>query len=465
MTKTIFYRFYLVPIFFLFVFDSVPRFFQGDSVSYLSTSIGHWLPPDRSWEFGLFVNFLLRTSHSLVSFIVFQLCILIILAEVIKKFFPQTKTGLIFWGITSCIIALDPMIEIYARFYMSDFLAMSLYIGFVVGLLVLSGTSTQKSNLLPGIALVLLCVFGCVFVRIAYILIILSTTVLTALLAYQHLSTKKRLVFSLIAICPIFAGGCVAVANHFAFEKEFPGQFFTAKISSEGLVTIFSPALTQNDFAQAGIPITTSEYEKLDLSNYQKRNNQLWGTEHNDLIQLIKDNLHIHGNYQEATNEASKRLIRRALINNPISLLKVYLYNLSMLSSSSQWDLFAQYELGLDRTLPIDFVNMVNSYSVLKITPDITTIHSPIINLCLRAFNFYPFQIWLGFLSGVWLLIKTKRKFEISLVFSAFISAVMVTPLYEAYMIPRYFLAAIFLGYVLIGLAICNFFRSSHRTS
>jgi hypothetical protein len=34
--------------------DHMPRFYQGDSLSYLSTGEG-WMPPDRSWAFGLAV--------------------------------------------------------------------------------------------------------------------------------------------------------------------------------------------------------------------------------------------------------------------------------------------------------------------------------------------------------------------------------------------------------------------------
>lgn len=460
--RTIFTRAYLIPIFLLMYFDTTPRFFQGDSISYLSTSIGGWMPPDRSWEFGLFVNFLLRATHSLSFFIILQICVLIIVIEAIKVFFPKKTIGFTFWGLTGFLIALDPLIEVYTRFYMTDFLAMSFYIGFLVGALLLVQNTSTKRNTSFGITLALLGALGCLYLRISYSLIILSTIIITALFMIRQLNRKKLFALTLLAAIPLFASSCIMVTNHFVFAKEFPGQFFTSRISKEGLVSIFSPALTKSDFAKAGIPITQNEYNNLDLSNYQKRNTQVFGTEHNDLIQLIKDNLHIQGDYKEATGQASERLFKSALINNPSGLLKVYSYNFLATLEPSQWSLTAQSALGLDRKLPAGFLKLVNQYSTQKITADSSTTQSFLVNFCSEALSFYPFQLCLSLLSGIFLLIKTKQKLEVSILFSAFIANFFIIPLYELLMIPRFFLADICLGYILIGLAICNFFMRSN---
>lgn len=52
--------------------DSRPRFFFGDSESYLYTAFGRWIPPDRSWLYGLAVNALLHVTHHLVALIAVQ---------------------------------------------------------------------------------------------------------------------------------------------------------------------------------------------------------------------------------------------------------------------------------------------------------------------------------------------------------------------------------------------------------
>lgn len=92
-------RLYLAPLLLWLVWDFVPRFFQGDSVSYLSTQIGHWVPPDRSWEFGLFVNFLLRRTHGLTVFMLIQIGVLVVLVEGARLLFPACRAGRAAWAL------------------------------------------------------------------------------------------------------------------------------------------------------------------------------------------------------------------------------------------------------------------------------------------------------------------------------------------------------------------------------
>ncbi len=56
----------------VFALDRQPRFFLGDSASYLDTAIGRWVPPDRSWLYGLGLNALLRSTHHLAAMIAVQ---------------------------------------------------------------------------------------------------------------------------------------------------------------------------------------------------------------------------------------------------------------------------------------------------------------------------------------------------------------------------------------------------------
>src|SRR6476660_378381 len=56
----------------LWAVDNTPRFFFGDSESYLGTSLQGWLPPDRSWVYGLVVRWIMRESGSLSSVLLTQ---------------------------------------------------------------------------------------------------------------------------------------------------------------------------------------------------------------------------------------------------------------------------------------------------------------------------------------------------------------------------------------------------------
>ena len=38
------------------ILDPTPAYFLGDSESYLATSVIHWIPPDRSFLYGLLIQ-------------------------------------------------------------------------------------------------------------------------------------------------------------------------------------------------------------------------------------------------------------------------------------------------------------------------------------------------------------------------------------------------------------------------
>lgn len=445
-------RLYALPVLILMIWDFVPRFFQGDSVSYLSTRIGQWMPPDRSWEFGLFVNFLLRHTHGLSAFMLLQIGVLVVLVEGMRILFPCGRAGLMAWGLAGLFVALDPLIEIYTRFYMSDFLAMAFFLIATGGIVLALHLGLRAGNGWLAAALILFGILGAVFFRVAYAPIGLLSAVFAALLMVRRLTRRHWMILALAAIVPVLAVGAVASANRLMFAQRFPGEVFVTKLSGVFLAGVFAPVLTEADFRHAGIPITPQEFEKLDLADYGKRVTQVWGTEHSDLQQLIKDNLHITGDYNAAIDKAASRLIMSALKRDPLGFAKVYLVGLIDFARPAEWQRQLPGEMGLTRTLPDYFITRVNQYSVLKITPDITTIRSALIRAYEAVAWLYPFQLLLGFLAGLFLLIRLGPKPEVAVPFAAFCADVASAPLYENYLIARYILVAIFLGYVLFAM-------------
>lgn len=444
-------RLYVLPILILMIWDFVPRFFQGDSVSYLSTQIGKWVPPDRSWEFGLFVNFLLRHTHGLSAFMLLQIGALVVLVEGMRILCPRGRSGLVAWGLAGLLVALDPLIEIYTRFYMSDFLAMAFFLVAIGGIVLALRPDVRGVGAWLAAALILFGILGAVFFRVAYAPIGLLSAVFAAVLMVRRLTRRHGMVLALAAIMPILAVGAVAGANRLMFAHRFPNQVFVTKLSGVFLAGVFAPALTEADFHHAGIPITHPEFEKLDLSDYGKRVIQVWGHDHSDLQQLIRDNLHITGDYASAIDKAASRLVMSALKRDPLAFAKVYLVGLVDFAKPAEWQRQVPGEMGLTRTLPAYFITTVNRYSVLKITPDITTIRSALIRAYKAVAWLYPFQLLLGFLAGVFLLIRLGPKPEVAVPFAAFCADVASAPLYENYLIARYILVAIFLGYVLFA--------------
>ena len=65
--RTLFYTFLgilCIKGIFLLV-DSKPSYFFGDSGTYLATATAKWIPPDRSFIYGLFIRKIAFRMHSL----------------------------------------------------------------------------------------------------------------------------------------------------------------------------------------------------------------------------------------------------------------------------------------------------------------------------------------------------------------------------------------------------------------
>src|SRR4029079_2212491 len=111
--------------------------------------------------------------------------------------------------------------------------------------------------------------------------------------------------------------GALAVVNQSVYGDRFQHQPFVNKLSGIFLASIFAPALAQSDFAKVGIPITTAEFMELDLANYEKRSNHLWGQSHDNLHQFLRDKLGIQGDYTTEVDKAASGLVRSAFRRKP----------------------------------------------------------------------------------------------------------------------------------------------------
>jgi hypothetical protein len=117
----------------LWIFDDTPRFFFGDSASYLATRWHAYLPDDRSWLYGLTIHFLMRMTDSLSSALLVQGALyaaaLSCLATVLAR---QTHTRWV--GFLFCVVgALDPLAVYYVRNILTDVPAASIFFFVLLG--------------------------------------------------------------------------------------------------------------------------------------------------------------------------------------------------------------------------------------------------------------------------------------------------------------------------------------------
>ncbi len=439
---------------FLFA-DFVPRFWQGDSLSYLMTGEG-WIPPDRSWAFGFFANYIFRHTRGGSAFILMQVGIMALLIAAGRLYFPDGRKPGIVYGAIAIVLALDPCLEIYTRFFMSDFLAFAFFFLALLALLRLMSESAEGEHFWFWICCFVTSGMAAIWVRVAYAVIIEIALLLTALMRIGRLSRRQWLALCLSALAPFLAVASILAANRVIFADQFPHELFVNRLSGVLSAAVFAPAMQKADFDKVGILITDAEFERLDLKNYNKRSYHVWAGEHDALHQFLRDKLGVKEGEPDtaAVGKAASGLVRSAFLRNPFAVAKVYVRGLLSYASPPRWRAQGPNESGLTRPLPGYFVSFWNRYSALKVDPDITSIRSPLVRIFEATLYFYPFVLLLGAIASVYLII-TERSRPNAVVLTAGFAAVFASaPLYSDYILARYVMGAVVNSYLLVGLAV-----------
>jgi hypothetical protein len=425
--------------------DHVPRFYQGDSVAYLSTIIGA-MPPDRSWLYGLAVHWLQGATHGYLSYLLIQAALLLLVAMACATFLARGGRS---WAFAAFVVAicLDPMLSIYERFYMSDLLACLLFVSFLAVLC--RALQANRAGFLTWLPLMAAFVIADIFIRVAYAPVIFLTVLIVTLEALRY---RQRVVGRLaVSLClPVIAVGLLVVANSFVFAKRFPHELFVNKLSGVMLLGTWAPAVNASDFAAAGIDLTPAEATKLDLQNYDARGRQIWGDDESSSRILIMHRLGTTDDLSASIDRTCSRIVLHALFRNPLGMADVYVHTLLIQFDPRLWHGEGfDMETGITRVLPDGFVNWMNRVTVRQIKPNITQKRSPVFN-AYRAFaRAYPVILGLGLAAAVWRLLARRRRIGGILVAAGFIAVVMTVPIFTVAVIPRYFIAAVFLQYLL----------------
>lgn len=425
--------------------DHLPRFFLGDSVAYLSTDAIH-LPPDPSWAFGLLSRWLLVTSGHHLAFLIAQLgAFLAVLMGCLTFFDPARGRSRVAYAVFVALACLDPLLGLYARFYMTDLLACLLFVGFLACVCrALLGSWGQLFWWMPAMAV---CITGAVFARVAYLLIGLLTIGIAGLWAVRcRPGLVSRLV--VVAALPLVAAGALLGANRAVFAERFPGELFLNKSAGIFLLGTFAPAVTADDFRAAGVPVLDSEVAALDLPSYDKRGAQIWGSDERSAQGLIRMHLGLTATYPAALDSVSKSVVWHAVVRNPLAVAAVYGNGLLFYFQPHQWRRFLKHEVGLTRILPANAVQDLNRIAAPAVAADITQVRSPMLDGFLRGATLYPVLLIIGAAAACWQLLRRRSSIEGVLASAALLAVLASAPLYSVYVIPRYVIGAVLLTYL-----------------
>ena len=163
----------------IFVLDSSPQVYLGDSMSYLTTAMLGWIPADRSFVYGYVVYGLTARSRSLSSLVAVQtvagIATSMMTAGILVRYF---RTSFAVAAAAAIVITLEPQQLLFERFVMTESLSTA---GFALYLwIALEYLRSRKVW-----ALVAMQVAGIVLVafRVAFVPLLATATVLAPLLA------------------------------------------------------------------------------------------------------------------------------------------------------------------------------------------------------------------------------------------------------------------------------------------
>jgi hypothetical protein len=114
--------------FVLLAFDSSPKFYLGDSISYIWTALTGWIPDDRSYFYGFVIRWSALWTHSFVSLLVVQTllgCVVaIVVAWVCRVIVDLPERVAYLFGFLS---AIDPLEMTWERYVMTETCSLFFY--------------------------------------------------------------------------------------------------------------------------------------------------------------------------------------------------------------------------------------------------------------------------------------------------------------------------------------------------
>lgn len=302
-------------------FDATPRFFLGDSASYLETALTGWVPPDRSYLYGLLLRGLFHVWPTLTVVVLVQA-------------FAGALTGVILWAIlrvrlrvgrwTSValtgLFVLDPFILYYERAVMTESLSLlffTAFIYFLLGALACGGSSRCWY-----FVAVEICAWGLVLVRQSFLPYVVATLMFTALVVVWRnakisngvlwYSKFTRALLLGCCLVVVFMGGLAIYSRVVARLHGCPAQLSRADgyFLSAYYAPIITPELVEDEELRQLI-FTDPRYPLTDPEFFLQRMFSRDGMINRILVRY-------HGDPKAEKNLMLKRIALRALARHPI---------------------------------------------------------------------------------------------------------------------------------------------------
>lgn len=437
--------------------DRLPRFYQGDSMAYMSTGMSGWIPPDRSWAYGYAMRWLVEATGSASTLAAAQALLLlgaVLLACRSVQAGPAGRWAALAFAV---IASLDPLNQAYARFWLSDTPAAAAYVAFVSLLSLGAGNPAGRfRRFVPALAA---CAGFAVFVRVAYAPILVATLLIAAIAAslMPRAARPPRLRRRLLALLalPVAAVGALAVANSQVTMPRLHGQVFVNRMSDLYTLGVFLPALRQEDFVAAGVPITPAEFAALDRS-LDNREAQVWVDGPRYVRWLMMQRLGVTDVYDKRFQRTCADVVRIALRRHPLDFVVTYLHSLAISFDPARWRAVMPRELGFELPLPTWAASYLSGVTGRPVAPGITAQPSLLPTALMATVAAYPLLLLTGAAAALLVLASGRPFGPRHLLAAAIVASLLVTPLFSHALKPRYMLAQVLFSELLLALLVIS---------
>ena len=265
------------------VLDRQPRFLLGDSQSYLVTAFEKWVPPDRSFSYGLLLRRLVTKSRSLARLVLVQSLIgtlhCLLLAWILDRFF-QVRWSLILPSALLC--AAEPIQLFMERYVMTETVS-----GLALALTLVAGLSyVQRSHILL-LAAFHAAAIGLVSLRLSHLPLVATATFLLPILAWMTSpETRTELTEGMAAnriskgMFHLVISTCLFFSMHAGYRhlNGYLAEKSPAYIYEDGFfqVAAWAPLLRPQDAPDEASRRLIAEMSPYPLRDLHARSNQRW---------------------------------------------------------------------------------------------------------------------------------------------------------------------------------------------
>ena len=445
----------------LLLADRLPRFFHDDLTAYLATGPLDWGTPGRSWAYGHAARLLTAATGSPAAVPTAQAVLLLaailsacrVLARV-----PGARYGLPLFALAA---TLDPLGQVYARFWLTDTVAAASFFAFLTLLGARVGASGARFwRAAPWLALLaVVSVAGrpdyAPIETVALLLAAAAALLIPARRRVPHLRRRLLAAAALPALLLAAQPRLPAAVSGLSSSSASSVQQFNVPDTIGG----FLPALRRDDFTRAGILLTKTEFERLDLGNPARQGARLQEDGPESLRRVMGQRLGLTGmdgpDAERQVRNAYSAMLWSALRDHPQTFAATYLRGLGRIFEPARWRSAVMRDLDLGHTLSPWVTDRLAALTGRTPPPAVAAQDSRLSRVLLAVAGAYPALLIAGGIAALAVLLSGQPSPRL-LPAAALVTLLLAAPFAGADLHPRYVLAGVTFALLLLALTLLD---------